>query len=488
MKQNSLQWTDHIMTYIKSIKAYHIELYQHVRKIYVYLFLAVACFAALTMYYADITVTGQFGLVFLDALFDGKPLQFYAYAQQSGIAPEGAVYDIGTYAIFGIWSLPIWLLHKFMGVSALSVGSLLWLRILVLIFYLGTIVLVEHIGKVLYHNGKNAIYASFLYAISLSAFFPVFVASQYDALSVFFVLWGIYYYLQGNEKWPWIFAVSMTIKPMTLFVLIILVLRKEKNIFNIIIRLLEGMSLLLVCKLLYMLNPAYQESVSAFLAKNTGSLLAANFSTPTGEVSLFFLAVVLIYVAAYLSRTKDDRITILMIFCLWGAFQIFGGMTCYWSIYLAPFLALTVMMTDMSRINLTLLIQFAAEACMLLVYILNYSWVYGGEKTYSYLILKPLYEKALEKSNTPSTAAGLLRTVHVDQYAAALLAVALGCLGTIAVLCYQNLKEESAVVKKGDESATSEAEITPWHWRLRLLVLYGFALYTLWALIGAVRN
>lgn len=476
------------MTYIKSIKAYHIELCQHVRRIYVYLFLAVACFAALTMYYADITVTGQFGLVFLDALFDGKPLQFYAYAQQSGIAPEGAVYDIGTYVIFGFWSLPVWLLHKFLGVSALNVGSLLWFRLLVLLFYFGTIVLVERIGRLLYRNEKDAVYASFLYAISLSAFFPVFVASQYDALSVFFMLWGIYRYLQGSNKWPWIFAISMTIKPMTLFVLVILVLCKEKNIIRIVIQMLKGMSLLLVCKLLYLSNPAYQETVAAFLSKNTGFLFASSFNTPNGEVSLFFLAIVLIYAAAYLSRMKDERLTILMIFCLWSAFQIFGGMTCYWSIYLAPFLVLTALMTDRSRMNLSLLIQFAAEACMLIVYILNFSWVYGGDKTYSYLVLKPLSEQALNKGNTPSTAAGLLRTVHIDQYASGLLAAAFGCLIAIAVLCYRNIKEESTVASKMYENAALEEEITPWHWRLRLLVLYGFALYTLWALIGAARN
>lgn len=476
------------MKHIKSIRKYHNELCRHVRRIYVYLFLAIACFAVLTMYYADITVTGQFGLVFLDALFHGKPLQFYAYAQQSGIAPEGAVYDIGTYVIFGIWSLPVWLLHKFLGASALSVGSLLWFRLLVLVFYFGTIVLVERIGRLIYRSEKNAVYASFLYAISLSAFFPVFVASQYDALSVLFMLWGIYRYLQGNKKWPWIFAISMTIKPMTLLVLVILVLRKEKNIFRIVIQMLKGASLLLVCKLLYISNPAYQETVAAFLSKSTGSLFASSFNTPNGEVSLFFLALVLIYATAYLSRTEDDRITILMVFCLWSAFQIFGGMTCYWSIYLAPFLALTVLMTDKNRLNLTLLIQFAAEACMLIVYILNYSWVYGGDKTYSYLILRPLYEQAMTKGNKPSTAAGLLRTVHVDQYSSALLAAALGYLATIAVLCYRNLQEENTCVKQKDESEALEPEITPWHWRLRLLVLYGFAMYTLWALIGAVRN
>ena len=83
-----------------------------------------------TMYYADITVTSRFSLIFLDSLFDGSPLSFYSNALASGIAPEGAVYDIGMYIIFAVWNLPVWILQKTARLNAMSVGALLWVKLL----------------------------------------------------------------------------------------------------------------------------------------------------------------------------------------------------------------------------------------------------------------------------------------------------------------------------------------------------------------------
>lgn len=62
-----------------------------------------SCF--LTIYYAGITVTGQFSLLFLDSLFTGNLINFYSDVLAIGIALEGTVYDIGVYAVFAIWIL-----------------------------------------------------------------------------------------------------------------------------------------------------------------------------------------------------------------------------------------------------------------------------------------------------------------------------------------------------------------------------------------------
>ena len=95
---------------------------EETRKIDRLFFISALLFSFLTMYYVDITVTSQFGLVFIDSLFDLKPFGFYANALNTGIAPEGAVYDIGAYVIFGIWSVPVWILNRLFGVSVLSVS------------------------------------------------------------------------------------------------------------------------------------------------------------------------------------------------------------------------------------------------------------------------------------------------------------------------------------------------------------------------------
>ena len=89
-----------------------------------------AGFCFLTMYYSDITITSRFSLTLWDSLFDGRLLSFYDNALASGVAPEGAVYDIGIYAVFAIWGLPVWILRNVAGLDPMSVGSLLWFKLL----------------------------------------------------------------------------------------------------------------------------------------------------------------------------------------------------------------------------------------------------------------------------------------------------------------------------------------------------------------------
>ena len=431
-------------------------------------------FCFLTMYYADITVTCRFGLTFIDSLFDGKPLSFYANALSSGIAPEGAVYDIGTYIIFGIWGLPVWILNKVAGVSALSIGSLLWFKLLLVVFLAGTVRVIARIAAHLGFTRYEQAAVSILYLLSSTVILPIFVVAQYDILALFFLLLAIYYHMEHKENlfYLWI-AVSMTIKPLTILILLLMILLYEKNILHICMDLLKGSSLMILCKAIYSLSPAYRESCSGFLQKNLANMFTASIPGSYSDVSIFILGLILIYIVAYLhdmsgNQIKEFRTEMILGFAVWATFCAFGSMTAYWTIYMAPFAIITAFMGKRNR-NKMLLLDLVENITLTVLLTMRYTWVYGGDKTFSYLLLKPFCTKVLSGGQGTTVAGVLRRVLAVDKYPSAIAAVMVACMVTILYLAWKENERK--------EEADQEGPVSVWHFRGRI------ALYYIWIII-----
>jgi hypothetical protein len=476
------------------VKILHYDIYTNIRRYIprraIVVFLAAAVFCTLTMYYADITVTEQFGVVFLDSLFDKRFLSFYDNALASGIAPEGAVYDIGAYFIFGVWSLPVWILFRTLGISAVSVGALLWSKLLVIIFYAGTVYFVYRIGELLMNNSRKATECAFFYAISSSVFFPVFVAVQYDCISVFLLLWGVDSFFRDQKKWIWLVGLSMTIKPMTLLILLLLITYKEKNILRMIPWLFKGMLPLFICKAVYSQNSGYQMSVNAFLKKSMGGIGGKGIPTPIGNISIatctFLVCLIIIYLYAFFSNARNNRVVIALCFAIWACYQAFGGMTCYWTIYLAPFMLLSVYMNHKRFFKWSFIFEFITELAMLIMYIIRYSWVYGGSKTYSYTVLKGIW-LAVDEDKV-STLAGFFRRLGLETAMPAIIILDIIGLAMIFILSVIDIKYTQQPYKKGVKNSISigqASQIIRLQYLLRLLIIYGFIAYTLMSLLFA---
>lgn len=443
-------------------------------------------FCFFTMYYADITVTCQFGITFLDSLFDGKILSFYANALAAGIAPEGAVYDIGTYVVFGIWGIPIWLLQKTVGISVLSVGSLLWFKFLLVIFLFGTVYFMVKIALQLGFSDHESAAISIIYILSSTVIMPVFVVAQYDILALFFLLLGIYCYLDRKEKqfFIWI-AVSMTIKPLTGLVLLLMILLFEKRIVYIIVDLIKGSSLMLLCKAVYSFSPAYRESCSGFLQKKIVNMFSSSIAGSYSDISVFVVGLVIIYIVAYfydnsLVFIKKSKIAMVLCFCIWALFCAVGSMTAYWTIYMAPFAVLTIFMNK-KYIDKMLVLDILSNIMLTFLLINSYSWVYGGDKTFSYLILKKFCGKVLT-GNQGTTVAGVLRRIlPAGWYFAAAAGIMVACMIMIVYYSFKGIAEENQV-------SLEQAQVYRWHFRGRIFLYYIWAGLNLGALILTVTG
>ena len=483
---------------------------------------AALLFCTVTMFYADMTVTGPFGVLLWDSLFDGKFLSFYANCLESGIAPEGAVYDIGIYVIFAIWNLPVWILNKLTGMSLTSVFALLWYKLLPVLYTLASVVLVRDIAAQLGISKKSADAAGVVYLLSATVVMPVFSTAQYDTITVWFILMGLKCWMrdEGTEagsarrqgacpgddhlqedsldndrpqkacpfrmlgrSYLFWFALSLITKPMGILILFLLVVLREKKPLRIIAQLLKGCSLLLVCKLVYSFSDGYRNSAMSFQGNQLESLMSISVEGSYGAISLFILGLVIVYVAAYLyDGERKGQLAVVLGMAVWALLCLFGNMTCYWTIYLSPFLVLSVFLSGRGRDRL-LLLDWIGETCLTILLILQCSWVYGGEKTYTYLLLKPLCGRILS-GESQVTVAGLLRTLHLDSLTPAMMAVVAGVFLTTGIAALRSIRrdeieEEESVVFSlaGEEYTELRCQIL-----LRILMVFVWILLTLAAL------
>lgn len=420
-------------------------------------------FCLVTMFYADMTVTGPFSVLLWDALLDGKPFSFYGLCLSSGIAPEGAVYDIGLYAVFAVWNLPVWLLHHLAGVSLTAPGALLWYKLLPTAAALAGVNAVREIAGALGAGEQEARESGVFFLLSSMVILPVFVTAQYDSMPLYCILRGVLWYLRepealGEEKrrahrrcllW---FALSLVLKPLGILILFLLVILREKRLLRIAGEMGKGCSLLLVCKLVCSVSADYRASASGFLAQHLPDLLEARLSGGYGEISLFALGLVLLYLAAYLydgserEPEENGRMAVVFAYGIWAVFCAFGNMTPYWTIYLAPFLVLTIGLGGRRRIQL-LFADLVGELALVMVLIMKFSWVYGGEKTFAYLLLKPQCGKILSGERAV-TVAGALRSLSIETYLPVLEAILVGWLLMTGIAAYRNVTGRPAAVRQ----------------------------------------
>lgn len=449
--------------------------------------LAGLIFCFMTMYYADITVTGQYGLTFWDSLFDGRPLSFYYNALNNGVAPEGAVYDIGIYIIFGIWQLPVWILNKLFGVSALSVGALLWLKLLPVLFTLTSAYEVKEAGRRIGIASDRLPYLVIIYLLTSTVVMPTFVVAQYDVISLYFMLKAINGYLEGDDRKFYLsFAIGLTIKPIIIIALVVLVVIKDKNVVRIVIDMAKGCLLLIACKGIYSLDPSYRISCTGFLSGGLESVFSESLvlegSSEIGSFPLLILGLVIIYILAYVKDTlvgtvAGNREVVWFVFSVWAAFVTLGSVTPYWTIYFAPF-AVLVAFTVSVNTSRVLLIEAVMNAALTIVKIMRYAWVYGGSMTYKYLVLKPLCE-GITDNNDGVTVAGIFTRLHLSEKLPYVNSILLGAM--IMLLYYGWKNTNSAVSHTESEAADSKGLI--WNVRLRILMLWGWIGVSVCALI-----
>ena len=146
-----------------------------------------------TCVHSDVKLTGNRSFLMYKHFSD-----FYdASYQQSG--GYWANYLPSTFIAYAIWNLPLYLTgHAPEAILTNSFVNLMWYKLLPVILYFVTAQLLYRLGMKLGFGEKKSLLCKFAFLVFPMGVFSQFIFSQYDIFTVFFMVLGLYLYLEGE--------------------------------------------------------------------------------------------------------------------------------------------------------------------------------------------------------------------------------------------------------------------------------------------------
>lgn len=265
----------------------------------IFLGLIISCF--FLYLHTDILHTGGTSIAYLNGHF----LDFYDYN-------EKMIGDINylptTYVIFAIWNIPIRILGL-IKIPTMQVGIIvrLWYKCLTTCFYIGTGYVMYRIGLAIKLDIKQSMFIAFLFWTNPIAVFSQFIFGQYDIITTFFMVLGLYYFTVGKD-WKFVasFAVAITCKYFALLFFVPILLTREKRISSIIKKLLGVSLLFLIEVLIYLPSEVFRNEIFGFEA--TGYIFNLSFDNGYTQTSAAVIAWIMVCAVAYFVDVKYTEI------------------------------------------------------------------------------------------------------------------------------------------------------------------------------------
>lgn len=464
--------------HLQGIRRYRIE-YICLAVLLVYVFL--------TMCYQDLTVAARFGVTFVESLFDGEPLSFYYNSNNAGFNVEGANYDILYFILYGIWDLPVTILAHTIGIDTASAGCLMWYKVPIILALLASIYEICQIAHLLGVDPERDAEITLIALTTATFFYPVMIACQCDILSVLPCLIATRALFEDNIRVSVIwFAISLLIKPLVVFWMILAVLYYHRNIVRIVLDCIMAVLPLAITRLAYDCSPSHPHARQPSLSEDPSIFYQLGLPIDNdATASVFILLFLGLCIIAYLHRgsvqAKQDRLKfLLLLYALWTAFLFTVSIAPNWIAYAAPITVLLVVLLGDADV---LLLEFVGSMALMVHHMLLRPWVYGGGMTYYYLVMGGLFSDR-EQAASGSTVAGILRTFNIQNYEPIVNAVSLGCYLAIGYIAYRRLYKEEPV-QTDTKPGVISTRVVIW---LRILGLYGFVAATIVALMKILRG
>ena len=298
----------------------------------------------ITCVHSDVKLTGNRSFLMYKHFSD-----FYdASYQQSG--GYWANYLPSTFIAYAIWNLPLYLTgHAPEAILTNSFVNLMWYKLLPVILYFVTAQLMYRLGMKLGFGEKKSLLCKFAFLVFPMGVFSQFIFSQYDIFTVFFMVLGLYLYLEG-KLWQFALAFGMaaTFKYHAVLYFLVLILLREKKIRNLI-RYAVIMAVPLMVEILPNIgSEAFRRNVFGF-----GALDYVKKPFALGFFSgINLLAAVAAFVLVWAYQKKAEEVESLgswaVFFCVAVSFSIFGFSTWnpQWVLLMVPFLVLNIFMNE----------------------------------------------------------------------------------------------------------------------------------------------
>ena len=297
-----------------------------------------------TCVHSDVKLTGNRSFLMYKHFAD-----FYeaSYRQSGGY---WANYLPSTFIAYAIWNLPLYLTgHAPEAILTNSFVNMMWYKFLPVILYFVTAQLMYRIGMKLGFGEKKSLLCKFAFLVFPMGVFSQFIFSQYDIFTVFFMVLGVYLYLEG-KMWQFALAFGMaaTFKYHAVLYFLVLILLREKKIRNLL-RYAMIMAIPLMVEILPNLgSEAFRRNVFGFGALDyVKKPFALGFFS---GINLLAAVAAFVLVWAYQKKVEEEETLAswAIFFCVAVSFAIFGFSTWnpQWILLMAPFLVLNIFMNQ----------------------------------------------------------------------------------------------------------------------------------------------
>ena len=297
-----------------------------------------------TCVHSDVKLTGNRSFLMYKHFAD-----FYeaSYRQSGGY---WANYLPSTFIAYAIWNLPLYLTgHAPEAILTNSFVNMMWYKFLPVILYFVTAQLMYRIGMKLGFGEKKSLLCKFAFLVFPMGVFSQFIFSQYDIFTVFFMVLGVYLYLEG-KMWQFALAFGMaaTFKYHAVLYFLVLILLREKKIRNLL-RYAVIMAVPLMVEILPNLgSEAFRRNVFGFGALDyVKKPFALGFFS---GINLLAAVAAFVLVWAYQKKVEEEETLAswAIFFCVAVSFSVFGFSTWnpQWILLMAPFLVLNIFMNQ----------------------------------------------------------------------------------------------------------------------------------------------
>lgn len=430
-----------------------------------------------TMLYQDNLANSNFGYQIIDSVFTGTFKELYNASSWS--------YGISIYAIYAVWSIPIWILFHITGipVDMNYIPVLLWYKLLLCIFAVWSIHIIAKIAIELQEEKKDIVMQ---YIASYFFIFPVLAIAQCDIIGLCFALLGVYYYVKNeNKKFVIFFAIAITMKYFAVIIFIPLVLFRFRKLRKCFCILVIGIALMLISSIIIHSSDrgqaAWQED-SYYVNEHIRNLSMTVIETDgSGTIGLFGLFYSLLCVVAYILPNqeieKNKDLAIWLVLAGYMCFFMFYPANEYWYVLLAPFLILiSYLKPKYIKINLILITLFEITIAIYGFY--SSDWVILGENTFSYLFLRK-YGQAMNQNAFIYTMSNLFH-FEMKAHLAFVRGISYACAISIMTINFPNGQKEQ-------QSPEDEKEIKLITW-FRVVVIYMWIIIAIYCLISSQND
>ncbi len=325
----------------------------------------------LSFFYIDLTSLTIWSTNIWDCIFDVGIKNYYQYAALNLQGIEHAIVgnDLLIYLPWTVWNFPIWLLGK---IAQINISTNIWMltysKMFLLFVLIGIGWITKKICQTLEMDETERKQVLLLSGSSLFVLTSVAYAGQNDVLPIFFFMLAILYLLKKKSVSFYIcIAISLAMKPYMLFSFIVIVCLLEKNIGKIFLKIMAGVSLFILQKLILLNFPYYQESMNSGAADGEITLLLkAKIMLAGYEVSVLVLLLGIVAIWAYCTKIKEEQGKYIIYYATAPILIMFAvsGYSFYRPIYLVPLLYILMIQNKKIPIYVQLFIEMVLIGAM----------------------------------------------------------------------------------------------------------------------------